>query len=545
MHFKVLSTLLVIAALLFSACDNKIESNEIPNTIPGTDPGVNPNGKLSPEQYYFWKSSKTPQTGSNVHFVATDGKPTNTGSMESPWDLATALAKFHTPNGAPQPGNYYIYLREGIYTGGYVVKFNRDAGLTNATLTIMPYPGEIAIFDATNNAANDHSLYVNGSNIIVEGLIFTSRNTNRTEGAQNVVVTGGIYDDGYNNRFINNIVHDVLNSGLATYRNDKNASPAATLTKAGGTLLYGNIFFNCGWAAVNEQGRGNTIYLQNIAGTKRIENNLLFNAFRDQIKLYHSGNDIRNVEVIGNISFNAGAPGYVTQRNILAGSEGNLYNITINTNALFHSSYNIDKSNLQVGYGGVGNDGLKVDRNIVYGGGNPQGSWCSALEINRPWGNASFTNNLIVNHASNARLVWYPNIPNEEDRHFSFSNNRYHMGRANSEAGSGDVHVQDQYPANEAKVYKIQGENRAYVAIFNFENLDKQVVKIDGLSGNYKVYDAENLVGGAVVATGSGSAIEFPLNLTKTFKPIGQADGTNFRNVPHTEKQFNAFVVTW
>ncbi len=544
MNLNVVRTLILSGLVLLAACSDENDTPETPNTVPGTDQGVDPNGKLSPSQYYFWKSTKTPQTGSNVFFAAPDGKSTNTGSMESPWNLETALAKFHTPNGAPQPGNYYIYLREGIYTGGYVVKFNRDAGLSSATLTIMPYPGEIAVFDATNNAEGVHNLYVNGSNIIVEGLIFTSRNTNRLEGAQNVVATGGLYDDGYNNRFVNNIIHDVLYSGIGSYRNEKNTSPAATLTKAGGTLLYGNIFFSCGYAVTNEQGHGNTIYLQNNAGTKRIENNILFNSFRGQITIYHADNEIRNVEIIGNISFNAGAPAYVTQRNILAGSEGRFDNITISNNALFHAG-NVDKSNLQVGYSNSNNDELKVDRNIIYGGGNANGTWGSALEINRQWSNARFTNNLIVNHNENARLVWYPNIPNAEDRHFSFSGNRYYMGRGNSAAGSGEVYQQNQYPTNEAKVYRIQGENRAFVAIFNFENLDKQVVTIDGLSGNYQVYDAQNLVGGAVIATGSGSSIEFPLNLTKTFKPVGQPDGTNFKNVPHTEKQFNAFVVTW
>ncbi len=544
MRFKSFTILVSLGLLFSSACSSDEATDETPNTIPGTNPGVNPNEKLSPEQYYFWKSTKAPQTGNNVYFASPNGKSTNNGTKESPWDLATAFNKFHTPNSAPQAGNYYIYLREGIYTGGYVVKFNRDAGLTNASLTIMPYPGEIAVFDATNNASDDHSLYVNGSNIIVEGLIFTSRNTNRLEGIQNVVSTGGLYDDGYNNRFINNIIHDVLNSGIGSYRNEKNTSPAATLTKAGGTLLYGNIFFNCGWPVVNQQGHGNTIYLQNIAGTKRIENNILFNSFRDQITIYHSNNDIRNVEIIGNISFNAGAPAYVAQRNILAGSEGQFSNITINNNALYHKT-NTDKSNLQVGYKNGNNNGLEVSRNIIYGGGNESGTWGSALEITQQWADASFSNNLIVNHASNARLVWYPNIPNAEDRHFRFSNNRYYMGRGNSAASSGEVHEQEKYPANEAKVYRIQGENRAFVAIFNFEKLDKQTVRIDGLSGNYQVYDAQNLVGGAVVATGSGSTIEFPLNLTATFKPIGQTDGNNFKNVPHTEKQFNAFVVTW
>lgn len=554
---KIFRATIIFSVLLSTGCSkDSIEAEEeenstipgkpsTPNTKPGSDSGVNPNGKLTPEQYYFWKSSKTPQTGSNVYFASPTGKSSNTGTKDSPWDLATALDKFHTPGGSPKSGASYLYLREGIYTGGYVVKFNRDAGSTSSSLTVMPYPGEIAIFDATNNKEREHSLYVNGSNIIVEGLIFTSRNTNRLAGRDNVVGCGGVFDDGYNNRFISNIVHDVINSGIATEPNTKNSSPAATVSKAGGTLLYGNILFNCGFPVIGEQGHGNTIYLQNQYGTKRIENNILFNSFRDQITIYHSGKDIKNVEVIGNISFQAGAPGYVGMRNILAGCEGNLTDITIKNNSLYHNATNAEKSNLQVGYQSNGNNGLTVDGNIIYGGGDTKGSWGAVLEINRQWANSKFTNNLLAHHESNARLVWYPNIGNVEDRHFTFSGNRYYMGRANSNQASGETYQQNTYPANEARVYRIQGENRAYVAIFNFEKKDKYTVKVDGISGNYKVYDAQNLVGGAVIAEGSGSSIEFPLKHTKTFKPVGTTDGTNFRNVPHTPEKFNTFVVTW
>jgi hypothetical protein len=544
MTVRLFSLLMAALMLVVQSCSDKENEAElgIPNTKPGT-PGVDPLGKLSPEQYYFWKSSKKLQTGDLVRFASPDGKPTNSGTIDSPYDLQTAFNKVHTPQSAPPVGNHYIYLREGVYPGNYYVKFNRDAGLSNASLTIMPYPGEIAVFDATNNKANDHNLYVNGSHITVEGLIFTSRNTKRYYGTDGGVFCGGIYDDGYNNKFVNNIIHDVMNSGIATYINSKNASPAATLSKAGGTLLYGNIFFNCGMAEIGKQGRGNTIYLQNQHGSKRVENNLLFNSFRDQLKLFHEDNDMKNVEVIGNISFNAGAPGMVTNRNILAGSEGNFSIITISNNSVYHSPHNSDKSNLQVGYVGTGNQGLSVDNNVIYGGGTSNGG-ASPLEICRPWKSASFKKNLIVNHSRSANSVTYPNVP-EKDRNFSFSGNRYYMGKGNICAASGEIYEQDEYPANESRVYRIQGENRAFVAVFNFENKDTQLVKIDGLEGDYKVYDAQNLVGGETVAEGTGSTIELPMNLTKTFKPLGSPDGVNFRNVPHTEKHFNVFVVTW
>ncbi len=538
---------LLASALMLAATSCSDKENDalpgIPNTKPGK-PGVNPLGKLSPELYYFWKSSKKPQTGSLVRFASPAGKSTNKGTIDSPYDLQTAFNKMHTPQGAPAAGNHYIYLREGIYPGNYVVKFNRDAGISNASLTIMPYPGEIAVFDATNNESGDHNLYVNGSHITVEGLIFTTRSTNRYYNVGGGVFCGGIYDDGYNNKFVNNIIHDVMNSGISTYINPKNTSPAATLSKPGGTLLYGNIFFNCGMAEIGKQGRGNTIYLQNQHGSKRVENNLLFNSFRDQLKLFHEDNDMKNVEVIGNISFNAGAPGSVTNRNILAGSEGNFSNITIKNNAVYHSPYNSDKSNLQVGYGGTGNDGLVVENNVIYGGGTSNGSVASALEINRPWKSASFSKNLIVNHSPDANSVIYTNVPVSE-RTFTFSGNRYYMGKGNSKAASSEVYKRNEHPANEVRVYRIQDETRAFVAVFNFEKKDAQLVTIDGLTGEYKVYDAQNLVGGETVAEGAGSTIELPMNLTKTFKPLGNPDGVNFRNVPHTEKQFNVFVITW
>lgn len=541
--------ILILPFFIFSCQPAETEPEENPENPtggnPGSNPGVNPSGAAKPEQYYFWKSTKTPQTGDHVLFASANGKPSNSGTKESPLDLTTALDRFHTPNSSPKAGNHYLYLLQGIYTGGYVVKFNRDAGVSNASLTIMPYPGEIALFDATNNASGSHSLYVNGSNIIVEGLVLTSRNTNRLEGRDKVVVCGGIFDDGYNNRFINNIIHDVNNCGIATEPNTRNSSPSATVSKTGGTLVYGNILFNCGYPVVGVQGHGNMLYLQNNAGTKRVENNIFFNSFRDQITVYHSGKDIKNVEIAGNISFNAGAPGFVTERNILAGCEGNLTNISITNNSLFHSNFNNDKSNLQVGYGSNGNTGLLVEGNVIFGGGNTNGTWGSALEMNRQWANSHFKNNLIVNRSIDARLVWYPNIPEVADRKFTFTGNRYHMGRTNSNQSSGETYDANKYPANEVKIYPIKGENRAYVAVFNFEKKHSITVNINDCQGSYQVYDAQNLVGGTAVASGSGNNVTLPLNLTKTFKPVGKPDGKNFKDVPHTEIEFNAFVVVW
>src|SRR5450759_4222902 len=72
-------------------------------------------------------------------FVSPDGKSSGDGSMERPWDLATALAG----PGAVQPGDT-IWLRGGTYRGGFRSSLS---GRKGAPIIVRQYPGERAVID--------------------------------------------------------------------------------------------------------------------------------------------------------------------------------------------------------------------------------------------------------------------------------------------------------------------------------------------------------------------------------------------------------------
>ena len=77
-------------------------------------------------------------------YVAPDGKPTNSGSSSSPWDLQTAL----NHPASVKPGDT-IWLRNGIHRiSNRPTKFkSRLAGTSAAPITVRQYPGERATVD--------------------------------------------------------------------------------------------------------------------------------------------------------------------------------------------------------------------------------------------------------------------------------------------------------------------------------------------------------------------------------------------------------------
>src|SRR5262249_6989641 len=81
----------------------------------------------------------TPTPGGPQFFVSTPGSPTNNGSINSPWDLQTAL---NQPSGVVAGST--IYVRGGIYVGKFVSSLT---GTAASPITVRSYPGEWAKID--------------------------------------------------------------------------------------------------------------------------------------------------------------------------------------------------------------------------------------------------------------------------------------------------------------------------------------------------------------------------------------------------------------
>lgn len=109
-----------------------------------------------------------------------------------------------------------------------------------------------------------------------------------------------------NSRFINCIIHDLREVGFWSGANDSE--------------FYGCLMFNIGWTAP-DRGHGHGIYTQNIAGSKRIEDCIIFNNFGWGIHAYSSNAiNLFGMQFIGNTCFNAGKLNGSNYIDILIGS---------------------------------------------------------------------------------------------------------------------------------------------------------------------------------------------------------------------------------
>ncbi|HMA43372.1 MAG TPA: hypothetical protein VKO86_05120, partial [Gemmatimonadales bacterium] len=142
------------------------------------------------------------------------GTSGGTGSTDSPWDLATALAGGH---GVIQPGDT-VWIRGGAtYVGSFQTSLN---GTAAAPIVFRQYPGERATIDG--------SLAAGGSNLVFWGFeIMQSHPT--------VVVDRVLEANTTNGKFVNLVLHDAGFSGV---------SMAAD--KGDGVELYGSIVYNNG-----------------------------------------------------------------------------------------------------------------------------------------------------------------------------------------------------------------------------------------------------------------------------------------------------------
>jgi len=220
-------------------------------------------------------------------YVSPNGKPSATGAIDSPWDLATALKQPKSVKPADT-----IWLRGGTYQGEFTSSLN---GAINAPIAVRQYPGEHAVIDGSTGQGL--TLTVNGSWTWFWGFEVMSSTTTRLTtiagSSPSDINQTGIAVFGPNTKLINLIVHDTA-SGIGFW------------TPAVDAELYGNIIFNNGWTGP-DRGHGHAIYAQNDAGIKVIRENILFNQFDAGMHIYGSENaKLRNFRVQGNVTFDNG-----------------------------------------------------------------------------------------------------------------------------------------------------------------------------------------------------------------------------------------------
>lgn len=252
-------------------------------------------------------------------FVTPSGSNTGDGSVTAPWDLETALSH---PDSV-KPGDT-IWLQGGTYTGRLI---SRLQGTKSAPIRVRALPGQNARIDLAIGATSQRRRFtINGQHTWYQDLeIFSSDDSDRVSqlaGSWPSDINRGEFSVlGDHIKLINLQIHD-LNNGIGYW------------SSGAGGEVYGCLIYNNGWIGPDRQ-HGHAIYSQNSGSRREFRENVLFNQFRNGIKIYGTEHaNLKDYLLEGNVSFNNGghSEGFTGTFQYLVGGGSLAENIVVRNN---------------------------------------------------------------------------------------------------------------------------------------------------------------------------------------------------------------------
>lgn len=313
-------------------------------------------------------------------YVSPDG--TGDGSTEeNATELQNALTSENVIAGDT------IMMLDGTYTGTFIVKVT---GTAEDKITIRPQNMYGAVIDGSYIVGDGNGL---GQYTVSRNIRFMNSETDRgtweteTSGDYLPDVTRILAENAY---VINSIIHD---GGLGMGHQQ--------LSDNG--VVYGNIFFNNGWAD-NVLGGAQNLYWQ--GSGKTIKHNIFGGAFKKSFAGFGTSASITNATVEENVIF---------ERN--SALIGGVYAIA--DNIKFNENHVIGEGNTtQMGYNYKYNGSLEYKRNRTYGG---------AYFAFQYWNSIEASDNVFVQGEDVAShgFEW---VDDRDPSSYSwaFSNNKYH-----------------------------------------------------------------------------------------------------------------------
>jgi hypothetical protein len=417
------------------------------------------------------------QAGPARHYVSPSGSAEGRGTLESPWDLATALV----PPPEVRPGDT-IWLRGGTYAGTFTSTL---IGSPDAPIVVRQYPGERAILDGGNAGQNLATLTVTGSDTWFWGFEITSSDPDRssdnaTSAPPDIQRPDGVQiaqssTTGSGLRFINLVVHD-NRQGISFWKEAVDA-------EVSGCIIYYN-----GWQGP-DRGHGHGIYAQNRTGSKRIVDNIVFEQFGGGIQAYGSGAAfLNNFHVEGNTLFENGSLATTgASDNLLVGGGVRTNDATIVANMLYYDSQgDVPDSAFNFGYDAGCQNGTVTGNYIAN---NTYFVNCQPV---------SMTGNTFYGEIVGLSPTQYPD---------------------NSYLGAVPSGPQVFVRPNEYEA------GRAHVTIFNWTRQESVAIDLAAVlepGADYEVRNAQNYFGPPVAAgTWSGAPITLPMNGLSVASPVG------------------------
>jgi hypothetical protein len=469
-------------------------------------------------------------------FVAPDGQPTGSGTIDDPLDITTAFTKGSSP---AQAGDT-ILLRGGTYTPN---PLNLDiSGTQSLRITIMPHDHETVVIDGINgdNATQTCIIEINGDYLTLRDIIVTSSYDERWSDSPessppDINNKAGIYSYGHGSHIINCIIYNNVGNGLGHWTGEN-------------SIVYGNIVFNNGWNGP-DRGHGHGIYFRSNLENKLVKDNIFFNSYANGIDGYMGNGNVNTCQFIGNISFNAGACSWLDSYTscIFAGGGSPLFDVSANENIAyqdFESPYKRQKSTVHFGMSAVNQD-VEFHDNYVMGA-------SVGLSLNRV-DYASFMNNHIISDpysvlstlTDNGTSSW----EGDYNKYSSLNENGYFVDGDWSEWRPQGLDTNSVFHAaypttNEVIIRPNEYEDkRAHIAIMNWEEQESVTVDLSGIleeGDDFYIYDVENMVAPVVQDTFYGRHVAIPLNLTENMRP----DGEELVEVLHTETKFGVYLLS-
>ena len=346
----------------------------------------------------------------------TPGSLKGNGSMQTPWDLQTALSQLsNTVNGGD-----IIWLHKGTYNGRYISTLQSTK--QNKFITVQSYKNEKVILNGNISSNKKFVLEVKGKNVIYKNFEVTwlgdfSRNQNEL----NFELVGGVsHSSGVDCKFINLIIHNNPGSGFGSWK------------RTGGTVIDGCIIYNNGYFST-KRGSGVGIYVQNESDKVwLITNNTIFSNYYKGIEVWSDNGNarreyVKNITLDNNVFFNSGLGSGVFRDNlIIATNDRNginiAKNITVKNNIFYHNTKlsktieNNNASSLTLGFNEKAPvENINIFNNIIIG----RKDAIRILEVK----SLSFKNNIVYSGYVRFRKSVLKHINN---KNWKFSNNTYY-----------------------------------------------------------------------------------------------------------------------
>jgi hypothetical protein len=445
-----------------------------------------------------------------------------------------------------KPGDT-IWLRGGIYIpatdNGYL---SHVTGTPGSPIIVRNYNGERATLQAGTNA---YVLAVYGSDAWYWGLEGATAVVSRTAsqpGSFNNPLAYGFAVYGPDIKIINCIVHDTA-QGFSAYNSSPNSE------------FYGNLSYYNGWMA-SDRNHGHGMYLQNIMGTKLVEDNFVGDNADEGIQAYGSGGaTIKGITIQGNTLYNTSSwptPHY--QYNLVMGGGQTDSGNTITENMSYFTPSE-DYGFVNVGqYTPASN--LTATNNVFVGG-------YTAVAVEGVAGPFVFTGNKVYTRPSALREVTLGQYANQiplagytwDNNQYFGLNNFFHGTYDGSSESGGSSLPFAQWQSNTnfdahstftaaaptgiwiyVRPNKYE-QKRANITIYNW-NLSASVnVDLSGVlavGDQFVIQDAQNFFGGPVVSGKyAGGTVSIPMTNLQKAAPVG------FAAPAHTAPLLGTFIV--